>query len=804
MLRAVVNIRTVLCLIAAGTVQAQEPAPQPPRAEPVDPSLNADPGEDFYQHGRNLYEAAKRATDLDQRVAGFERAIDVFSRYLNQFPNHANAEAAQWYLGESYFKAGRIEDAKRCYNNVLRNFPKGKYASAAAFMLAVDHFNNRQYALAAPLFEKMAAAAQSPADRQRALFHAGFSYELHGRTREAMDYYRKVIDDPDKPNLFIEKSQLYLGRLLSRAEKLDEALPLLDKVVMSRTATPDLRGPAAIEAGAIAAKQGNAELSDKYLRMALDTPGLEKFRPDAQIALMKTRFDRKAYADVIQVYRQSAEKAQGEQEALRLMLAGRSYMELDKNVEALEVFREVEKMMLPNNSFAFEANYLRLLCFFRIEGHHVPEQVDAFLQLYQKNRPRDPKIHSALLMKAETLLSDKKAADAAKVYNEIDGSLLSTENRKGYLYNRARCQLLSEDPQGAVRSLSDFITSFPDDKRAGSALLLRAGAYRDAGEPNKALADYDKVRGQQTDDESRMLALIESADICKQEGKLDDMITRYRAFLETFPKAADTRKAKANYWLAWGLVKTERVKDAVPYAEAARKLDSKTYGKNAGTLLALAHWSLQNPEAVCAEVDRAIEEQNVVSLPDQLISWAAMQAFSSNRFEQAARFYDLVADQDDPRTTPKEIWRNFGKALLAAHKAEAALPAINNALEVEENPSWKTDGLLDKAKALFALNKLDDALQVVEECQLLRPEGRVNAGIRITKGDILMKKNDPAAAVNEYVAVAVFLSDDDRQLKPEVLWKLEEALKKKGDAADAEKYRLEREKKYPGWNPPGK
>ena len=41
----------------------------------------------------------------------------------------------------------------------------------------------------------------------------------------------------------------------------------------------------------------------------------------------------------------------------------------------------------------------------------------------------------------------------------------------------------------------------------------------------------------------------------------------------------------------------ELLKDAVPHAENARKLDAKTYGKNAGTLLALSHWTLQNPEA---------------------------------------------------------------------------------------------------------------------------------------------------------------------------------------------------------------
>ena len=135
--------------------------------------------------------------------------------------------------------------------------------------------------------------------------------------------------------------------------------------------------------------------------------------------------------------------------------------------------------------------------------------------------------------------------------------------------------------------------------------------------------------------------------------------------------------------------------------------------------------------------------------------------------------------------------------------ARLLLPAINNALEVEDNDAWKADGLLDKAKALLALNRLDEAFQVVEECQLLHPQGRVNAGIRTIKGDIYMKRNNATEAANEYVAVVQFLSDDDRMFKPELLWKLEQALKKEGKTGEAEKYRLEREKKYPDWKPGG-
>ena len=792
------NIRTVLCLLAAGTALAQE---APPRAEPVDPTLRSDPGQDFYLHGRNLYEAAKNGTDNDRRIEDYARAIDVLTRYLDQFPKHPNAEPATWYLGQSYYGSGRVDDAKRFFHAILSRFPKGTYGAAAAYMLAADHFNKRQYALAAPLFEKMAGLATIPAERQRALFHAGFSYELQGRTREAMDFHRKVLADPSQPNVYLERSQLSLGKLLSRAEKLDEALPLLDKVVMSRSG-PELRGPAAIEAGTIAAKQGNLELSDKYLMLVLTTPGMEAYKPDAQLALMKARYDLKKFADVIDVYRRSAEKAVGEREALRLMLAARSYMELKKNVEALELFREVEKLMLPNNSFAFEANYLRLLCFYRIEGRHVPEQVDAFLQLYRKNRPRDPKIHTALLMKAETLMDAKKPDEAAKVYLEIDGSLLSEANRPGLYFKRACALSASEDPQGAIRSFSDFIDGYAADERIPQALIQRAKAYHDTGEPAKALADYDLLLTRATDPEFQMLALLESADISKQQNNLQDMIARYRSFIEKFPAASDARKAKAHYWLAWGLIKTEKIADALPLAGVARQLDGKTYGQNAGTLLALGHWALQAPDPVCEEIDRAIEDSYVENLPDQLINWAAMQAYNANRFDQAARFFSLIADEKEPRATPKETWRYLGKSLLAAGKAQEALAPIDRALEVEDAPGWKADGLLDRAKALLALGKTDESMKATEDGQALRPVGRVNSELRMVQGDIHMKRNDPAQAAGAYVVVVELLDDNDKVLKPLALWKLIKALEAKDDKAGAAEYSRQLEAKYPGWKPP--
>ena len=70
-----------------------------------------------------------------------------------------------------------------------------------------------------------------------------------------------------------------------------------------------------------------------------------------------------------------------------------------------------------------------------------------------------------------------------------------------------------------------------------------------------------------------------------------------------------------------------------------------------------------------------------------------------------------------------------------------------------------------------------------------------------------------ALAEAEVVWLALRLSDleaGDRALvvrsagvlKPEALWKLERALRKNNDAADADKYLRERQQKYPEWKPP--
>lgn len=786
-------------LLSALFVHAPLVAQEPPRAQPVDPALNQDPAEDYFQHGRNVYESAKRSSGQTQFEL-YGRSIEIFTRYLDEFPRHQNAEAGWWYLGQSYYNIGQVEDAKRCFHSILNRFGRGRYAAAAAYTLAADHFNKREYALAATLFEKLATIASRPSDRTRGLYYAGKSCELMNNSRRAIAHYRAVLADPDPANAYALKARLDLGKLLSAEGKLAEGLELLDSVVNTPT-DAEVRGEAALHAGAAAAKLGDADRADRYFNLILTTPGMETHRPDAQIALMAARLDQKRYDDVVRIFRSSTTSAEGETEARRLMIAARAYMMLNRNADALPLFREVERLETPGSDRAFQAAYFRLLCFYRVEGRHVLDQVDAFLSLYSKKHPKDPKVHTAMLMRAETLYADGKLTEAADAYRDIDPAMLTEKNRRGLLYQRGRCFESAGDHDKAAESLGEFIKQFPDDDRVPLARAARGRSLAATGSNAAAIAEFDLVIESTKDPALLTLAYLEGADLLRADNQLDALVTRCQAFLKARPTTDPAAIAKASYWAGWAMVKTNKGNDALGLLENARELAPDAYSKHAGLLLCLVHLSTKNPTALIPEVALAIEKGYAGDLPEPLIRWAADQAFNGKDFTNAARFYDLIADDENPELSPKEVWRFLGKSRLQTGDAAGALPAIEHALKVETDPAWKADGLADKANALLALEKFDEANTAVEEGLAMRPEGRIGALLHMARGDILLAQNKPADAVRSYILPVRLMDDNDRSVRPLALHKLILGLEAAGQKPDAEKYRQELQQKYPDWKP---
>lgn len=782
-----------LLILAISPLAAQDA----PRAEPVDPALNADPANDFFARGKNLYDEAQRAGDLDNRRNTFLRAAQIFNEYIISFPNHPNTEIAWFYLGSSYYNAGQIEDAKRCFSTLINRYQKGKWVAGAARSLAADYYNNTDYALAAPMFERFATLATKPEEKPYGYYYAGNSYRMIGREREATACYTKVIEDPNG-STFAGQSKVALGHLLLKSGKLLDALARFEEVVAAPYPAK-VRGEAALQAALTCIKLDKTDEADRYLNLILRTQGMEDFRSDAQTALMANLFAKKSYQQVIDLFRSGQPAQDPDKRAGQLMIAARSHMRLKQATEALTLFREVERLVKPESDVAFQASYYRLLCFFQIEGRHVPEQVDAFLQLYQKSRPEDVRIHTALMMKAESLYSNKDVAGAAKVYSQINAATVSEKNRPGLLYQRGWCLAEAGDNQGAIRSISEFISRYPNDSRVPSALAKRAKAYADSAEPQKAIADFDRLTAEGMPADLQSFAWLESARMRRGENNIPDMIARYQSLLKNVGDLSENLQAEANYRIGWGLVKTNAAAEAVPYLEKARQLKPEAYGKFAGTLLALGYYASQDAAKLAEEIKRAIEGKYESEIPNQTLQWCGMQSFNAGDYALAAKCLGLISSPEEPRATPKEVWRYLAKARLRNRDYEGALTAADHVLAVEDNSSWKADGLLDRGRALLELNRPEEASKAASEGIGLHPQGRTSAGLRILIGDIDMKTGSYKEASAEFLIVVKF--HDDKDLKPEALYKLVEALEKQGDKSEADKYRQQLQSEFPGWKP---
>lgn len=769
--------------------------------------LQNDPANDRYQRAKNLYDAALEEKDADRRGADLERAAEIFSGYLAEFPNHENAEPAWYYLGQSHYQSGNKEEGKRCFNTLLARYKNGRWAAAAAYTIGADYYNRREYAQALPLFERYADQTPAVSDQARGHFLVANCQRLLNRDREAAANYQQVLDSPEAGQYAIP-SQLALGQLNAKANKTTEALALF-RAVADSDAETKLRGEAALGAALAAIKLGDEKTGQKYLDFLLSTPGMDDLRGQAQITLMANCYAQKRYKEVIEIFKRGEFQGKQDEEGERLMLAARSHLKLKQYSEALTLFRNVEQVFKgkPQNDLAFDASYHRLLCYYQLDAQSIPTQVDDFLKIYQRSRSNDARIHSAMLMKADTLFSQKKMAEAAKMYGTIDAAKINPQTMPAFLLQRGWCLAEAGDPQGAIRSLDKFIGDYPTDPRLLSAVGKRASAYAAAGETAKAFADFDRL-AKEGDGELMSFALLESARLRRSDGhKIDDMVTRYQALLDKAPKLDDGIRAEANYWIGWGQVKLNRGFDATRFLETARKLRPQTYSKHAGLLLALAYWSAQDAEKLGAEIDLAIRQEYSIDFPQQALQWAGIQTFNTGtltgnaaKIADAARYLQLVANYDEPRETSKEVWRYLAKAHVATGKAQEALNEIEHFLAVEDNAAWGADALHDKARALLALKREADARAVADQALAMHAQGRIGGNIRILCGDLALLEDKTDVAIAHYNYVLELI--EDRDLKPLAIYKLAQAYMKKGDSAEADQLKQKLAAQFPNWQPP--
>jgi len=98
-----------------------------------------------------IYQTAKAAFDS----ANYDTAREGFGKLLKRYPNSDNADNAQFWIGEIYYRQKWYEKAILEYQNVIEKYPKGNKVQASLLKQGFSFFNLGDQANAKLIFNEL-------------------------------------------------------------------------------------------------------------------------------------------------------------------------------------------------------------------------------------------------------------------------------------------------------------------------------------------------------------------------------------------------------------------------------------------------------------------------------------------------------------------------------------------------------------------------------------------------------------------------------------------------------------------------
>jgi TolA-binding protein len=758
-------------------------APARPVAEPA-----ADPAPGFLQPdpAADLLAFADMLASQGDHAAALVR----YEQFFRENPNHEQARKALYFAAECLRKLDREGDAQNTYALLVDRFKNGQYVDSAAYRAAALAYNRRDFRQALPYFQVARSQTLDPAIKLDATFRAARCLQQLGRSADATPLLREIVATPP-PNAFREPAQLALARGALEANRKEEALPLFLDITRSAT-DPAVRGEALVRAGLIEADLGRIDEARSLLNQVFALDGADAWKPVAQFGLIQNRYQAKDFEGVIDAYNKGVFQLADDMRAQMFLMTGNAYQRLGRFDDAIKVYGILENFF-QGQPEADEAGYRRLQCLYQKEDPNLPGFVDHYVTTQKDSGRRSPFVDRALLLKAEFAFAARDSAAAADAYGAIRIDNLPEAMRAGVMYKTAWAQGEAGQRQQAVDSFGRFLTRHPKDERAPVALARRAELHQQNGDDVRALQDYQMVIDRYPEAPGTEFAYQQAALIHGNANDTAGMMRLYQGLLDKFP---ETRAApEAHYALGRGYYRSKEYSKALHHLRLARDADPKLYGRPAGSRIVLACYALKDAAALRVELEEFLKEGKIGELPVQVPAWLGVKLYEEGKAAEAADFLGMSANREDPKATEPVIWKYFGKALLDAGRFGEAVTALDHYLDSAKQPEARANGMLDKARAQFALRAHAEADATAADGQKAVRQGKTNAWLSILRGDIAYAQDQFAEAAKHYVVVSQFL--EDPEITPLALWKLSLALQRDGKRAEARQFRTELQQRYP-------
>jgi TolA-binding protein len=731
------------------------------------------------------------ANDLYVRKE-YTQAAAEYERYLGEYPDGAQRQAALWWLGECYRFLNRLPAARSSYQNLIIAFKEGEFVGPATYRLATIDFNSQNFRSAQPLFERSAKLAKADDVRLSSLYFDAICLEKLDRTDESTPVYEDIVGVGGN-NPYRDDARLALAHRAITDKHPADAFKQYE-ALSREAAKPALQAEASLKAGLLARELDQNETAAALFTRATTLSGASvAVRADAMIAQLHLLYDTNKYRQLLDAYATTRPALSDALQPEAMLLAANAQRQLGQHAKAQAVYDEI-LAQYPRSPQAPEARYQRIISLYATNDPNFVKEADDFVAASSDMVEND----QVRLMKADTLFKQGNYLAAAYAYNVLDGSPnLPAKYRAETAYRLGYCYAQAHDATRTVDAFTHFLHQYPDHPFVAKVLIQRAVAYQQEKKYENALTDFETVITEHPDAKEREAALQQKALILGQQGDDHGMATAFRTLLKDYPKS--DAAGMAHFYVGRAAFAAADYAGALADFEAARKTDPKAYGAKAGLLAILCEYQLKDAAKLTADIGAYEAAKLQPPVPSEILRWLGEKEFDAKDYAAAEKH--LATATDSPGNRLADTWLLLARTRLNLENWDGALVAAGHYLEADSlEPAAQAQGLLVKADALLGLQRYDEAQKASDQVLELQPEGTLNAKARLLAGRVALARGKYEDAGKLFMSVSVLY--DDPEITPAALTQAAAAFEKAGQPAEAAKASEELKSRYPDYVAP--
>ncbi|WP_339865168.1 tetratricopeptide repeat protein [uncultured Algoriphagus sp.] len=540
------------------------------------------------------------------KLENYQFASTSFQSAAKSDFNPAIKEESIFNYAKVNLQKGSFQDAITALDEYVENYPSGKYRAEAENLLSEALVNTNDYLRAIDQMDRITNKSPRIQEAyQKVAFYQAMVYYRDQKWNPALAYLDKSLKFPVDKNLVLD-SHFWKGEINSAANNLPQAIKSYESVLANRPSGAN---------GTVAKTYyglGYAYFNSQQYPKAEDQ--FRKFTENRQIIANKQQYDDAVLrlGDCYYVQKRFGEAASTFQRAINEGNSGVDYAYYrlavvqnfqSRNQEALGQL-DVLILRYPNSLYLEDALYQRGQIYmeetsyqaasvsfsdllsskpnspfvpYALEGRAVAnfslQNYDQTIKDYStilNDHPNAQNAETALKGLQETLALQGRSGEFSDYLTKYKGSNPSSGSVQSLEFEAAKGAFFDKNYTQAIRSLENYLKSYPQSAQRADALYFLGDSYLQVGDTERALAQF-KTLEREPASPQRIRAMQKIGVIELERGNFAQAIP----YLETSVQNARSKpeEAEAVQGLMIANFETRKYQQAITQAERLATLD---------------------------------------------------------------------------------------------------------------------------------------------------------------------------------------------------------------------------------------